>query len=480
MDDLSSWLRAAAENKITTKNTWKSTLIEHFADLSKFQDQKGVNFQKASTALDGCIKVYATRVDDVATNTAKLLGAFGQEKATKKKTKRFTTFIEKDVSNINIKERNTLRFNDQLFADILNETNFMFLIDVLPVKNSGLFLYENIADEDNEIIINKRKEEIEMEIYLVSPSLRKIKEGNIIVDEAINGNITDNINENINESCWHEPELDLECDEQEEYSEEEVEIAKEPEIPDIIEETPFGYFKGWGGPDLWNIRAGKKTKKQEIKKKEMSFIDFTKEVENPTLFERYDTTMTKESIMERRRTRNILPEDLHVGCDDLFRFMKLDGHFGKARGQSNVVLGQPNTDFEYSGTKAESNVNQNVGLENTSIQPDNSFIVEEADQERVVSIEKMNTKLKQVRNYTSVDIKELKSKIMKSINEDVKNIREIYRNVRNTYDDKEVKGITMHQCLVSLLYIANENGYELVPRDGNISVCVANQNCWIG
>ena len=57
-DELSVWLKASAENKITTKNTWQSTLIEHFTQMD--QEMESVNFQKASSTLEGCMKVYST------------------------------------------------------------------------------------------------------------------------------------------------------------------------------------------------------------------------------------------------------------------------------------------------------------------------------------------------------------------------------------------------------------------------------------
>lgn len=41
--------------------------------MSLLKDGDGVNFQKASCTLDGCVKIYTNRVDSVATETGKLL-----------------------------------------------------------------------------------------------------------------------------------------------------------------------------------------------------------------------------------------------------------------------------------------------------------------------------------------------------------------------------------------------------------------------
>jgi condensin complex subunit 2 len=61
-------------------------LIDYFHDLTLLrngpEDQsewistsliKGINFQKASATLDGCVKIWTSRVDSVATETGKLL-----------------------------------------------------------------------------------------------------------------------------------------------------------------------------------------------------------------------------------------------------------------------------------------------------------------------------------------------------------------------------------------------------------------------
>jgi condensin complex subunit 2 len=41
--------------------------------MSLLKEGDGVNFQRASCTLDGCVKIYTNRVDSVATETGKLL-----------------------------------------------------------------------------------------------------------------------------------------------------------------------------------------------------------------------------------------------------------------------------------------------------------------------------------------------------------------------------------------------------------------------
>ena len=67
------WMKMATDNKINATNSWNFALIDYFHDMSLLKEGDGVNFQKASCTLDGCVKIYTTRVDSVATETGKLL-----------------------------------------------------------------------------------------------------------------------------------------------------------------------------------------------------------------------------------------------------------------------------------------------------------------------------------------------------------------------------------------------------------------------
>ena len=83
------WMKMATDNKINAANSWNFALIDYFHDMSLLKEGDGVNFQKASCTLDGCVKIYTSRVDSVATETGKLLsgladsgnkkGKFGEE-----------------------------------------------------------------------------------------------------------------------------------------------------------------------------------------------------------------------------------------------------------------------------------------------------------------------------------------------------------------------------------------------------------------
>ena len=72
------WMKMATDNKINATNSWSFALIDYFHDMSLLKEGDGVNFQKASCTLDGCVKIYTSRVDSVATETGKLLSGLAE------------------------------------------------------------------------------------------------------------------------------------------------------------------------------------------------------------------------------------------------------------------------------------------------------------------------------------------------------------------------------------------------------------------
>lgn len=59
-------------------------MIDYFYDMSLLKEGEGINFQKASCTLDGCVKIYTNRVDSVATETGKLLSGLADSSSRKK------------------------------------------------------------------------------------------------------------------------------------------------------------------------------------------------------------------------------------------------------------------------------------------------------------------------------------------------------------------------------------------------------------
>ncbi|KAH9212575.1 condensin complex subunit 2/barren [Leptodontidium sp. 2 PMI_412] len=79
------WMKMATDNKINAANSWNFALIDYFHDMSLLKEGDGVNFQRASCTLDGCVKIYTSRVDSVATETGKLLSGLADSGNSKTK-----------------------------------------------------------------------------------------------------------------------------------------------------------------------------------------------------------------------------------------------------------------------------------------------------------------------------------------------------------------------------------------------------------
>src|SRR6266853_6646740 len=67
--------------KINQANSWNFALIDYFHDMSLLRNDvdNSINFQRASSTLDGCVKIWTSRVDSVGTETGKLLSNLANE-----------------------------------------------------------------------------------------------------------------------------------------------------------------------------------------------------------------------------------------------------------------------------------------------------------------------------------------------------------------------------------------------------------------
>lgn len=85
MANFEEWIKMATDNKINSRNSWNFALIDYFHDLNVLRDsENNINFQKASATLDGCVKIYSSRVDSVTNETGKLLSGLAQKKLSEK------------------------------------------------------------------------------------------------------------------------------------------------------------------------------------------------------------------------------------------------------------------------------------------------------------------------------------------------------------------------------------------------------------
>lgn len=79
LSNFEEWIKLSTDNKITSKNSWQFQLIDYFHDMNVIKDGESINFQRALATLDGCVKIYLSRVESAATETGKLLSGLGKK-----------------------------------------------------------------------------------------------------------------------------------------------------------------------------------------------------------------------------------------------------------------------------------------------------------------------------------------------------------------------------------------------------------------
>ncbi|ORZ10443.1 condensin complex subunit 2/barren [Absidia repens] len=127
------WIKMATDNKINATNSWNFALIDYFHEMTFIRDGDSINFQRASCTLDGCVKIYTSRVDSVATETGKLLTGLadqkkdglddgdhdgedgGHERRSRRRTHRSEATLLKDFSSLALKKLDVDFAVDPLF-----------------------------------------------------------------------------------------------------------------------------------------------------------------------------------------------------------------------------------------------------------------------------------------------------------------------------------------------------------------------------
>ncbi|GAM89271.1 hypothetical protein ANO11243_073080 [Dothideomycetidae sp. 11243] len=183
------WMKMATDNKINATNSWNFALIDYFHDMSLLKEGDGVNFQKASCTLDGCVKIYTSRVDSVATETGKLLsgladsgnkkskgdeeggegdeeeeeGEDGVKRRTKKKTSRSAeATLAASFAQLQLKKMEMEFAVDPLFkkasADFDEGGAKGLLLNHLCIDNTGRIVFDSSDDAQQELLEDSRRD----------------------------------------------------------------------------------------------------------------------------------------------------------------------------------------------------------------------------------------------------------------------------------------------------------------------------------
>ncbi|KAI8883387.1 barren [Backusella circina FSU 941] len=117
-NNFEEWIKMCTDNKVNATNSWNFALIDYFHEMTFIREGDSINFQKASCTLDGCVKIYTSRVDSVATETGKLLSGLADsregedidlqdengERRTRRRMHRSENTLLKDFSSIALKK----------------------------------------------------------------------------------------------------------------------------------------------------------------------------------------------------------------------------------------------------------------------------------------------------------------------------------------------------------------------------------------
>ncbi|KAI8987588.1 condensin complex subunit 2/barren [Mycotypha africana] len=176
------WIKMCTDNKVNSTNTWNFALIDYFHEMTFLKEGDSINFQKASCTLDGCVKIYTSRVDSVANETGKLLSGLADSN-----TNIFiflALFVDADVDDENGRqpgERRTRKRTNRSEATLLKDFSSIalkkfdldFAIDPLFKKTSadfdeggarGLLLNHLGLDQNCKIIFDASDATIEADI----------------------------------------------------------------------------------------------------------------------------------------------------------------------------------------------------------------------------------------------------------------------------------------------------------------------------
>lgn len=446
LTNLDTWLKAAADNKITAKNTWDAPIIDHFSNIEEFRGSAGINFQKATTTLDGCMKVYSTRVDTVMDDTFKLLESLNSEEvesAIRQGRKRGAGTLERNASSLNLKDSQSPLFVEPSFFKC-RETVSIF--NVAKVRSSGILVLRE----------EKSDERLNLAQYPASVA-------HLVTDNAICPTLNE-INPDISQKLFaveFEPERDdavsetvgladnFEVDDSVEYK----------EAPQKVEVTTFGYMRDWAGPGHWRARHAKK--KSEKKARERVFVDFFEVPDAHLLYETGDTLIKTGEIVKRRNERQALPEDFRISPQSLYGFLVRNGSFKKGDTRSaDIELRMQDMSIRDASAYAHADIDNDLP--------------EEIDVDLTnIGNQRMSKKL--LLNYrrtaTRVDIRRLQENVLKSVaaHKSV-SLKTMCREVPSMYEKRESDNISVHYCVLSLLFLAHESSLEITGCGPTLSL----------
>lgn len=449
--------------KVTTKNTWDLDFIDRFNTLSTNTNK--TTFNNASQALDGSVKVFSTRVDDLTDNTNKLLNKVSEDatkrtpkiKKSSKKRRKTETYVEKEMSTIKPLEFNEYKYKIEKLSKAAINQKFLFQISKGYV-NSSASLFEDL----NEMVITTATSTFE-DIDFTKPLTPFNETGSKNIFIAPTPDFEDSKSSENDFNFENEIAIEVEND----Y----ISESSDNNIIENLETNPFAY-KNWGGPTFWKLKKAKKNLQKNRENKKLKKIDFTKkDLDFNTIFDSKNVFFSEEILKNRISMIKEMPEDNLSTALDLFSFSSYPGFFIKNNRTSDIQNMIDNSIQDDSYIKSDQKMTdfQGNNKDDEIIPMIENKVEDEKDSENENYQNKMTQFLysKYKRTQKRVDMNRLKETLYDTLQSKTGEINEVIENLKSYYQMDEIKEISVQYCFISLLHLANEKGIKLKSEEGN-------------
>lgn len=498
LEKFATTIELVNKNKVNRTNAFENRVIDEisllFEEFAKGGSIESL-WQKYSTGIEACGKIYGLCVDSVHSDTISVLQGLNrtgviqdiedenrqdEKKKLKKRVLGGASTLESDEGQIS-----TTRFEKYEEYDVYFKT----ISSKFDASNFGGLLFNNISVTDNLDLVfasdypmaeGKQEPSVITEIPILDiENIETLELGEKIrvfsKDPASNSQITNalmsmekanefivgseseetHIDESIEEIKFQE---NVNFDGVEEYELEGISENLATRIKKLAENDDYKFFhkpSAWAGFEYAKgmVCAGIKTieKSQKKKRKEKDeddfFLDINFKFDQENFFplprKTQSNTLSENTRKNWKDAKISLPEDFRF---TLKRFTQL---FTRPNTFVKSVKGDAGVERKHVVLESdlENSVDDGLFLEN-----------QRADfQENEEMQMKYSIKAKQV------DIKKLKETIVEKLNRSDANdtFYGVLENLSEILPDSEIEQLSVHSCFITLLHLANENEYTL-------------------
>ncbi|TID25571.1 hypothetical protein CANINC_002871, partial [Pichia inconspicua] len=173
-EEFQSTIALITNNKLNEKNSWEVPIVEYFHDMNILRGEDGsINFQTASTTLDGCTKIMSKRVDLIATEADSLLSLmkvkkkkavvedddeddpdYGPKKRVIKKTDVVETFNKLRVTDQQLDRVNIDPVFRKMVAEFDEGGTKSLLMNTLRISSDGQVMLDDAIPTGSEEVMN--------------------------------------------------------------------------------------------------------------------------------------------------------------------------------------------------------------------------------------------------------------------------------------------------------------------------------------